>query len=145
MMYKGVVLSVLASITFGVLYFYTEFLKPLNSEETFAWRMLATIPFVTLLMWWMGDLKLISDIKKKKKKQPILILWLILSSILCTSQLWLFLWGPINGRGLQVSLGYFLLPLVMVLKLTKTTKHAKRHFWLNDVCTCHGLLPSHSA
>ena len=30
-------------------------------------------------------------------------------------------------------------------KLTKTTKHAKRHFWLTDVCTCHGLLPSHSA
>ena len=30
-------------------------------------------------------------------------------------------------------------------KLTKITKHAKRHFWLNDVCTCHGLLPSHSA
>ena len=114
-MYKGVAFSVLASITFGVLYFYTEFLKPLNSEETFAWRMLATIPFVTLLMWWMGDLKLICDILKRIKKQPILILWLILSSILCTSQLWLFLWGPINGRGLQVSLGYFLLPLVMVL------------------------------
>ena len=73
MMYKGVVLSVLASITFGVLYFYTEFLKPLNSEETFAWRMLATIPFVTLLMWWMGDLKLISDILKRVKKQPISI------------------------------------------------------------------------
>ncbi|MBP8100130.1 MAG: acyl-CoA thioesterase [Acinetobacter sp.] len=32
-----------------------------------------------------------------------------------------------------------------VRKLTKITKHAKRHFWLNDVCTCHGLLPSHSA
>ncbi len=32
-----------------------------------------------------------------------------------------------------------------VNKLTKITKHAKRHFWLNDVCTCHGLLPSHSA
>src|SRR5690606_3476433 len=31
------------------------------------------------------------------------------------------------------------------IKLTKITKHAKRHFWLNDVCTCHGLLPSHSA
>jgi hypothetical protein len=31
------------------------------------------------------------------------------------------------------------------VKLTKTTKHAKRHFWLTDVCTCHGLLPSHSA
>lgn len=114
-MYKGVALSVLASITFGVLYFYTEFLKPLNSEETFAWRMLATLPFLTLLMWWMGDLKHISDIFKRTLKQPKLILWLILSSLLCTSQLWLFLWGPINGRGLQVSLGYFLLPLLMVL------------------------------
>ena len=31
------------------------------------------------------------------------------------------------------------------IKLTKITKHAKRHFWLNDICTCHGLLPSHSA
>jgi EamA domain-containing membrane protein RarD len=39
-MYKGVALSVLASITFGVLYFYTFFLKPLDSEQTFAWRML---------------------------------------------------------------------------------------------------------
>lgn len=114
-MYKGVALSVLASITFGVLYFYTEFLKPLNSEETFAWRMLATLPFLTLLMWWMGDLKHILDIFKRTLKQPKLILWLILSSLLCTSQLWLFLWGPINGRGLQVSLGYFLLPLLMVL------------------------------
>ena len=33
----------------------------------------------------------------------------------------------------------------VVDKLAKTTKHAKRYFWLNDICTCHGLLPSHSA
>jgi hypothetical protein len=33
----------------------------------------------------------------------------------------------------------------LTYKLTKTTKHAKRHFWLTDVCTCHGLLQSHSA
>ena len=51
-MYKGVALSVLASVTFGVLYFYTQLLKPLDSEETFAWRMLATLPFLTLFMWW---------------------------------------------------------------------------------------------
>ena len=35
--------------------------------------------------------------------------------------------------------------LVRSHKLTKITKHAKRHFWLNDICTCHELLPSHSA
>lgn len=114
-MYKGVTLSVLASVTFGILYFYTHFLRPLDSEQTFAWRMLATLPFLTLFMWWTGDLKQIGEIFKRIFKQPWMLPWLIFSSVLCTTQLWLFLWGPINGRGLQVSLGYFLLPLVMVL------------------------------
>ena len=114
-MYKGVALSVLASVTFGVLYFYTFFLKPLDSEQTFAWRMLSTLPFLTAFMWWSGDLKLISELFKRIFKQPWMFAWLLFSSVLCTTQLWLFLWGPMNGRGLQVSLGYFLLPLVMVL------------------------------
>ena len=114
-MYKGIALSVLASVTFGVLYFYTHFLKPLDSEQVFAWRMLATLPFLTLFMWWSGDLTHISNIFKRIFQQPIFIFWLLISSFLCTTQLWLFLWGPINGRGLEVSLGYFLLPLVMVL------------------------------
>ena len=114
-MYKGVALSVLASVTFGVLYGYTEFLKPLDSEQTFAWRMLATLPFLSIFMWWSGELTRITELFKKVLQQPTYLLWLLISSILCTSQLWLFLWGPINGRGLEVSLGYFLLPLVMVL------------------------------
>ncbi|MCL6239131.1 MULTISPECIES: EamA family transporter RarD [Acinetobacter] len=114
-MYKGVALSVLASVTFGILYFFTIFLKPLDSEQTFAWRMLATLPFLTLFMWWMKDLNKVSEIFWRVVKQPIFLIWLIISSFLCTTQLWLFLWGPINGRGLEVSLGYFLLPLVMVL------------------------------
>ena len=114
-MYKGVALSVLASVTFGVLYFYTQFLQPLDSEETFAWRMLSTLPFITLFMWWSGDLKHVTEIFRRVLQQPLLLLWLLISSFLCTTQLWLFLWGPINGRGLEVSLGYFLLPLVMVL------------------------------
>lgn len=114
-MFKGIALSVLASVTFGVLYFYTHFLKPLDSEQTFAWRMLSTLPFLTLFMCWSGDLKHVSDTFKRVRQQPTLIIWLLVSSFLCTTQLWLFLWGPINGRGLEVSLGYFLLPLVMVL------------------------------
>lgn len=114
-MYQGVALSILASVTFGVLYFYTQFLIPLDSEQTFAWRMLITLPFVTLFICYMGDLQQIKTIFQRVLAKPQLILWLLFSSFLCTTQLWLFLWGPINGRGLQVSLGYFLLPLVMVL------------------------------
>ena len=41
--------------------------------------------------------------------------------------------------------GHMVMSTLHTNKLTKITKHAKRHFWLNDICTCHGLLPSHSA
>ncbi|WP_130803104.1 EamA family transporter RarD [Acinetobacter ihumii] len=114
-MFKGIMLSVIASVTFGVLYFYTQLLTGLDSEQTFGWRMLATLPFLTLLMWLLGDLGHIKTIYQRIIARPAFLLLLILSSVLTSVQLWLFLWGPMNGRGLQVSLGYFLLPLVLVL------------------------------
>ncbi|MDQ9888631.1 EamA family transporter RarD [Acinetobacter pittii] len=115
MMFKGVILSVMASFTFGVLYFYTQLLSQLDSEQTFGWRIIATLPFLTLFMWWSGDLAYIKNIYQRILAKPSLLLLLITTSILTSVQLWLFLWGPMHGRGLQVSLGYFLLPLVLVL------------------------------
>ncbi|OCZ71445.1 permease [Acinetobacter pittii] len=114
-MFKGVILSVMASFTFGVLYFYTQLLSQLDSEQTFGWRIIATLPFLTLFMWWSGDLAYIKNIYQRILAKPSLLLLLITTSILTSVQLWLFLWGPMHGRGLQVSLGYFLLPLVLVL------------------------------
>ncbi|MFV7499063.1 EamA family transporter RarD [Acinetobacter pittii] len=115
MMFKGVILSVMASFTFGVLYFYTQLLSQLDSEQTFGWRIITTLPFLTLFMWWSGDLAYIKNIYQRILAKPSLLLLLITTSILTSVQLWLFLWGPMHGRGLQVSLGYFLLPLVLVL------------------------------
>jgi chloramphenicol-sensitive protein RarD len=112
---KGIAYSVLASITFGVLYFYTQLLGALDSEQTFGWRIIATLPVLTLFMWLTGDLIHIKTIFKRILKKPILLLFLMTTSVLTSAQLWLFLWAPMHGRGLQVSLGYFLLPLVLVL------------------------------
>lgn len=39
----------------------------------------------------------------------------MLSAALLGVQFWLFTWAPVHGRALEVSLGYFLLPLAMVL------------------------------
>lgn len=43
--------------------------------------------------------------------------WLtrLLSSFLVGAQLWLFMWAPVNGYGLAVSLGYFIMPITMVI------------------------------
>ena len=114
-MVKGIAYSVLASITFGVLYFYTQLLGALDSEQTFGWRIIATLPVLTLFMWFSGDLIHIKTIFKRILAKPTLLLFLMTTSVLTSAQLWLFLWGPMHGRGLQVSLGYFLLPLVLVL------------------------------
>lgn len=114
-MFKGIAYSVLASVTFGVLYFYTQLLGAFDSEQTFGWRIIATLPILTLFMWFSGDLIHIKYIFKRILAQPSLLLLLIITSVLTSAQLWLFLWAPMHGRGLQVSLGYFLLPLVLVL------------------------------
>jgi len=114
-MFKGIAYSILASVPFGVLYFYSQLLGSLDSEQTFGWRIIATIPFLTLFMWLSGDLSLIKTVFKRILANPSLLLLLFATSVLTSAQLWLFLWAPMHGRGLQVSLGYFLLPLVLVL------------------------------
>ena len=114
-MSKGIVLSVLASSLFGVMYYYTSLLWPLSGAEIFGWRMLLTLPCMTLFMCFSGDWRLVPKIVMRLREQPKLWWALLASSALVGVQLWLFLWAPLNGHSLDVSLGYFLLPLTMIL------------------------------
>ncbi|AZE17786.1 Protein RarD [Pseudomonas chlororaphis subsp. aureofaciens] len=114
-MSKGIALSVLASVLFAVMYFYTSFLAPLTGVEIFGWRMLLTAPCMTVFMLLSGEWRHVGAILKRLLGQPLLLLALPLSAALLGVQLWLFMWAPLNGYSLDVSLGYFLLPLTMVL------------------------------
>ncbi|GFZ65035.1 permease [Pseudomonas amygdali pv. eriobotryae] len=114
-MYKGVVLSILASTLFGVMYFYTSLMTPLDGEEIFGWRMLLTVPCATLFMLVSGDWRRVREVTVRLRQQPLLIFALLLSSVLIGAQLLIFMWAPLHGRSLEVSLGYFLLPLSMIL------------------------------
>ncbi|MDD0974199.1 EamA family transporter RarD [Pseudomonas fontis] len=114
-MSRGIVLSVAASCLFAVMYYYTSLLTPLDGEEVFGWRMLLTLPCVTLFMLITRDWPLVTGLLARVRQTPALLLGLIGTSSLMAVQLWLFLWAPLHGRSLEVSLGYFLLPLSMVL------------------------------
>ncbi|MEE4407286.1 MULTISPECIES: EamA family transporter RarD [unclassified Serratia (in: enterobacteria)] len=114
-MIKGIVLSVVASVLFGVMYYYTSTLAPLDGEQVFGWRTLLTVPFLTLFMIFSADWRRVSETLRWVKQRPHRLLFLPLSSALLGVQLWLFLWAPLHGKALEVSLGYFLLPLTMVL------------------------------
>jgi len=114
-MLKGILASVLASALFGVIYWISPFLKPLDGEQIFGWRVLATLPFTTVLLLWRGEWCQVRAIAARVRARPQLGAALLLSAAMVGVQLWLFMWAPMAGRALPVSLGYFLLPLVMVL------------------------------
>lgn len=114
-MISGVFFSVASSCAFAGLYYYTTLLSPLDGQEIFGWRMLLTLPCLTVLMVLGREWKSVVGVYERLRRTPMLILGLLASSALIGVQQWLFLWAPLNGKALNVSLGYFLLPLTMVL------------------------------
>lgn len=114
-MIKGIILSVVASLLFGVMYYYTSMLTPLDGEEIYGWRTLLTLPFLTLFMLFSGDWARVKEMLHWLRLRPQRMLLLLLTTSILGVQLWLFLWAPLHGMALDVSLGYFLLPLTMVL------------------------------
>jgi len=97
------------------MYGYTSLLTPLDGEEIFGWRILLTLPCLTLFMLVSKDWKLVGGLLGRVRQAPMLLLGMVGTSWLMGVQLWLFLWAPLHGRSLEVSMGYFLLPLAMVL------------------------------
>lgn len=112
---RGVALSVSASCLFGSMYFYATLLWPLSGEQVFGWRVLLTVPLMSLFMWRTGAWGHVPETLKRLRDEPVLWLVLPLSSAMLSVQLWLFLWAPMHQMALEVSMGYFILPLVMVL------------------------------
>lgn len=112
-MLKGLIASVSASILFGVLYYLAPALMPLDGEQIFGWRVLCTLPFTTALLLWRGDTIKVLLMFKRVWRKPTFALALLFSAAMLGGQLWLFLWAPLHGRALPVSLGYFLLPMVL--------------------------------
>lgn len=112
---KGILYSITASCIFGLLYIYSQLFEGLNTTQVFAWRVICTLPFVFLFAYFIGQIHQIKEIYQRILTSPKFLFLTLCTSLLGGVQLWLFMWGPLQGRGLQVSLGYFLLPLVMVL------------------------------
>ena len=114
-MTKGLVASIAASVLFAVLYYMAPLLQPLDGEQIFGWRVVWTLPFTTFLMLALGQWPRVKELLLRAWRQPALALALVGSAAMLGVQQWVFLWAPLHGRALPVSLGYFLLPLVMVL------------------------------
>ncbi len=112
---RGLASSLFASCLFGLIYYYAVLLKPLNGLEIYGWRILATLPCLSVIMIASGYWPLIREIFSRIGTRRVLLAPLLLSACLLGVQFWLFMWAPLNGMALDVSLGYLLMPLVMVV------------------------------
>jgi chloramphenicol-sensitive protein RarD len=112
---RGIALSVTASALFALMSAYTLLLAPLGGLDIFAWRVIWTVPGALALLVVRKRLPQLLELVMRAIRQPRIALMLATSAALLGLQIWVFLWAPLHGRMLEVSLGYFMLPLVMVL------------------------------
>jgi chloramphenicol-sensitive protein RarD len=112
---RGLALSVGASALFALMSVYAKLLAPLTGLDIFAWRIVWTLPGALALVAMRGRLGELAALLRRMLGSRRVALAVIGGAALLGMQLWLFLWAPLHGRMLEVSLGYFLLPLTMVL------------------------------
>lgn len=112
---RGVALSIVASMLFALIPGYVQQLAPLDGVQVFAQRVLWSIPAVLLLIALSRQWATLAAVLRRMRREPLLLAALPVAALLIGAQWALFVWAPLAGRMLDVSLGYFLLPLVMVL------------------------------
>lgn len=114
-MIKGILNSLLASLLFGYMYYFSTLLQPLSGEGIFGFRMIFTLPFIyAVILLFKQKRQLITRIKQIQQ-QPSLLFIYVVCSALVGFQMWLFLWSPNHGSALNVSSGYLLLPIFLVV------------------------------
>ena len=112
---RGVALSIFASVLFAVIPGYVQQLAPLDGVQVFAQRVLWSIPAILLLVALSRQWGTLAAVLARMRREPLLLLASPVAALLIGVQWGLFVWAPLAGYMLDVSLGYFLLPLVMVL------------------------------
>ena len=137
-MKQGIALSVSASFLFAVVYYFATVLQPLSGTEVFAWRILLGIPALALLITQLKAWQEVIHVSKRLCTDWRFFLFMLLCAVLFGVQMWLFVWAPVHNKALDVSLGYFLLPLTMVV--AGRVVYKERLSWLQAIAVGFAIL-----
>lgn len=111
---RGVISSLIASVLFGAMFFVAGVLDA-SAESIFGWRMLVTGACFAIALCWPSSRRALRELWVTLRRRPWMPLILATTSALVGVQMWLFAWTPMHGHGLDASLGYLLLPIILVL------------------------------
>ena len=112
---RGVAMSFFASCVFTIVPAYVLLLAPLDGVQVFAQRILWSLPAVFILLMAVGRWPALKQSLTRLRHEPILVLALVVAALLMAVQWFMFVWAPLTGHMLDLTLGYFLMPLVLVL------------------------------
>ncbi len=135
--YSGLGFGFAAFTLFAIIPMYVQLLKPLSGFTLLNQRILWSSLLLVVALFFMG--KLASSLRPMKNLRA----WpgLIAGSLLVGLQWGIFVWAPLNGQTLDLSLGYFLVPLVMVFIGRVFLKEKLSPLkWLAIVCATFGVV-----
>lgn len=127
---RGVVFSLLSSAIFAGM-FYVASLVTSSADVVFAARVLLTLLcYAAALAHPAARREVIMLWRRLRSRWWMPLLGLLLTAI-AGVQLWLFMWAPMHGHGLDAALGFLLLPISLVLAGRFLMKaHVSRMQWL---------------
>ncbi|MBP2281336.1 chloramphenicol-sensitive protein RarD [Psychrobacter sp. PL15] len=136
---QGTAAASTANFLFSLLFLFGLFLHPLSGTQVASWRVVMMLFSLVLLVSLIKQWQHVFDYLKTLKTSKEWLLFILPTPIL-GGQIWLFMWGPVNGLGLDVTLGYFLYPLVMIL-VGRFFYHeyVSKLQWLATLCAAVGI------
>lgn len=111
---RGILASLLASLLFSGIFFLAPQLSS-SAEVVYAWRVLATLALYLIALTLPATRQALQVLWLRLRARWWMPLLALLLAGIVGFQLWLFMWAPMNGHGLDTSLGYLLLPITLVL------------------------------
>lgn len=111
---QGTVTAVAANFLYSLLFLFGLIMQPLSGTQVASWRVLMMLFSLVLLVTVLKQWQHIFDYLKTLKTPMEWFLFIIPTPIL-GAQIWIFMWAPVNGYGLDVTLGYFLYPMIMII------------------------------
>ncbi|MEV7620139.1 EamA family transporter RarD [Microbacterium sp. NPDC089321] len=111
---RGVVASLVASAMFGAIFYIAAQLQS-SAEVVYAWRVVVTLALYALALLHPGARRGVVIIWRRLRARWWMPLLALLLASIIGMQLWLFMWAPMHGHGLDAGLGYLLLPISLVL------------------------------
>lgn len=112
---RGVVASVVASILFGIIALLAANVGGFSPEEVTGWRVVFVLLALAVVHIPLAQRQgLLADARKIFTSVKLILVFAVCTTIMWF-QLWVFMWGPPAGHTNDIALGYFLLPLTMVV------------------------------